>query len=97
MKYKTIAPDAPDLDGLVIDVRHGDKLRAEREMMARGYGKAGEAPVTMLTIALHRAALRAELPVPADFDDFADSVDDFQRTETGNDADPFRQGATTEN
>lgn len=94
MKYSTVAPDNADLDGLVIDVRHGDKIRAEREMVARGYGKAGDVPITMLTIAIHRAALRAGLPVPKDFDDFANGIDDFERVED-TDAAPFPRGAST--
>lgn len=94
MKYRIICPDAPDLDGQEIDVRHGDKLRAEREMLARGYGKATEVPVTMLTLSLYRAARRAELPVPDDFEDFTYAIDDFQRLED-TDAAPFPKGATT--
>lgn len=94
MRYFLKSND-PELDGLEIDVTLGDKLRAEREMTARGWGKMLDQQMTFLTLAIWRAALRAGLDVPDDFDTFATALDDFGRIE-GDDAAPFPPAAGTD-
>ena len=89
MKYIVIRPDS---DNVEVDVRHGDKIRAEREMMARGYGTMKDNALTWLTLATWRACIREGLDVPADFDAFADSIEDIDRAEE-DDAVPFPTGA----
>lgn len=84
MLYLVIRPDTDDLE---VDVRHGDKLRAEREMLARGLGTPKDAPMSWLSIAVWRGALRAGANVPDDFDAFVDTIEDIQQA--GADAAPF--------
>lgn len=92
MKYLLKRPDSSDL---TVDIRHGDKLRAEREMMARGFGTPQEASMTWLTLAAWRAAQRAELPVPDDFDEFANSIEDMVQDAAEGDAAPFPEAQHT--
>lgn len=78
-------------EDMTVDVRHGDKLRAERTMLAKGYGTATTAPGTWLSLAVHAAARRAGLDVPEDFDDFTDSIDDIKQAPADEvDAAPFQ-------
>lgn len=81
-----------DGDDIEVDVRLGDKIRAEREMVARGYGTMKDNAMTWLALATWRACIREGLDVPADFDEFIDSIDDIGR-DKGTDADPFPTGA----
>lgn len=82
-----------DTDAIEVDVRLGDKLRAEREMIARGWGSPADAPQSWLTIAIFRAALREGLDVPDNFDDFVDSVEKTTPVEV--EAVPFDGAHTT--
>lgn len=79
-------------EDLEVDVRLGDKIRAEREMVARGYGTMKDNAMTWLALAAWRACIREGLDVPADFDEFIDSIDDIGRDEE-TDVDPFPTGA----
>lgn len=85
----------PDLDDLEVDIRFGDRLRAEREMSARGWGSPQSNPLTWLTLATWRACLREELDVPQDFDEFTDQISNFREIE-GGDVTPFPGAQSTE-
>lgn len=85
MKNIITRTDAEDLE---VDVSLGDKIRAEREMVARGYGTMKDNAMTWMALATWRACIREGLDVPADFDDFIDSIDDI-RAVKGTDAAPF--------
>lgn len=89
MKNIITRTDAEDLE---VDVRLGDKIRAEREMVARGYGTPKDNAMTWLALATWRACIREDLDAPADFDEFIDSIDDIARAEE-TDVDPFPTGA----
>ena len=81
-----------DAEDIEVDVSLGDKIRAEREMVARGYGTMKDNAMTWMALATWRACIRQGLDVPADFDDFIDSIDDLGR-DKGADVDPFPKGA----
>lgn len=86
MKYVMLMADGTETE---VDVRHGDKLRAEREMIARGFGTPKEASMSWLTLATWRAAQRAELDVADDFDAFANSLESIGEASDEDDAAPF--------
>lgn len=86
----------PDFDDIEVDVRFGDRLRAEREMSARGWGSPQSNPLTWLTLATWRACLREKADVPQDFDEFTDQIAKFQEVD-GGDVDPFPEAPTTGN
>lgn len=91
MKYIVTRPEHGDLE---IDVRQGHKLRAEREMFARGWGSPSSLSGTWLMLAFWYAARAAGEDIPDDFDDFADQIDDLRQIE-GTDAAPFPKEADT--
>ncbi len=84
----------PELDDLEVDVRFGDRLRAEREMSARGWGSPQSNPLTWLTLATWRACLRENLDVPQDFDEFTDQISNVKEIE-GGDVAPFPEAQST--
>ena len=90
MKYIVNRPGDTTIE---VDVRLGDRLRAEREMIARGWGTPQDSPQSWLTLAIFRAALRDKLDIPDDFDDFADTIENFEQAEI--DAVPFDKAPTT--
>lgn len=82
-----------------VTVRYGDRLRAEREMTARGFGTPAQAAGTWLSVATHRAALRDGLTDIQDPEEWFDMLDniitpDAEETEEGDNA-PFEKGHST--
>lgn len=86
MKYTITRIDDDPIEN--VEVRHGDRLRAEREMNARGFGAPKDNSLTWLTLVTWRAAKRAGHDLPDDFDTFVDTVDDIVQAED-TDAAPF--------
>lgn len=64
-------------DTYTVEVRLGDRLRAERMMMAKGYGNPTQGPSTWLALATHGASIREGKAIEPDFEDWADGLDDL--------------------
>lgn len=75
-----------------VDIKLGDKMRAEQEMQARGLGRPGDSPVGWLTLAAWRAGLRADnerISKFETFDDFTNAVENLTPGDEGDETDPF--------
>lgn len=72
-------------DTYTVEVRLGDRLRAERMMLAKGYGNPTQGPSTWLALATHGASIREGKAIEPDFEDWADTLDDLIQVDDEND------------
>lgn len=92
MIYNLIFPDGVEK----VDIKLGDKMRAEQEMQARGLGRPSDSPVGWLTLAAWRSALRTKNDRVAKFEtfeDFTNAVENLTAADEGDDTDPFNGAA----
>lgn len=68
-------------DEYTVELRLGDRLRAERMMMAKGYGNPTQGPSTWLALATHGASIREGKAIEPDFEDWADGLDDLTQVD----------------
>lgn len=74
-------------DSYEVEVRLGDRLRAERTMMAKGYGNPTQGPSTWMALATYGAAVREGKAVATDFEEWADGLDDMSQVDADDDVD----------
>ena len=68
-------------DSYEVEVRLGDRLRAERTMIAKGYGNPTQGPSTWMALATYAAAVRESKAVATDFEEWADGLDDLTQVD----------------
>lgn len=76
---------------VTVTVRIADMVVSEQEGQRRGWGPVSDLSMSYLALQLHKAARREHDDItPASFDDFLDSVEDFESVESSDN--PFPAG-----
>lgn len=62
----------------ILEICHRHKVRAELASLRRGWPKTIDAPLAGITLAAHFAMLERDQSTPKDFDQWMDSIDEFE-------------------